>query len=307
MNELLYHTRNLPYGTHGEPLNNITATGLICLQEVLHGQLVDILTDLNGTTSSAESHDPPQGPLWAYLGVGRDDGQQQGEYSPVIYSPQILRVIHWETVWLSPTPSQPSKGWDASSIRILTAVVFQHRATNARFIFCNTHLDDAGSESRKNSIPLILGTIKRFQSQWGPDNSLNQYLPVVLAGDFNSKPEQEAYKAMEASQYLDDAYKHIDVRRQYGDHITFTGFEPDKDKEEQGRIDFVWLGPASKEESDPGAFEGDTSVKTGNNSLRNGPWRWKVDGYAVLPNLFEDGVYASDHRAVVADLSLVYM
>lgn len=32
--------------------------------------------------------------------------------------------------------------------------------------------------------------------------------------------------------------------------------------------------------------------------------RWEVQGYAVLPNLFDDTVYISDHRAVVGDVLL---
>jgi hypothetical protein len=32
---------------------------------------------------------------------------------------------------------------------------------------------------------------------------------------------------------------------------------------------------------------------------------WAVQGYAVLPNQFEDGVYISDHRAVVGDVLLM--
>jgi hypothetical protein len=32
--------------------------------------------------------------------------------------------------------------------------------------------------------------------------------------------------------------------------------------------------------------------------------RWGVQGYAVLPNRFEDGIYISDHRAVVGDVVL---
>jgi hypothetical protein len=32
--------------------------------------------------------------------------------------------------------------------------------------------------------------------------------------------------------------------------------------------------------------------------------QWRVQGYAVLPNRFEDGIYISDHRAVVGDVVL---
>ena len=31
---------------------------------------------------------------------------------------------------------------------------------------------------------------------------------------------------------------------------------------------------------------------------------WDVQGYAVLPNVFEAGIYSSDHRAVVGDTCL---
>jgi hypothetical protein len=31
---------------------------------------------------------------------------------------------------------------------------------------------------------------------------------------------------------------------------------------------------------------------------------WDVVGYSVLPNRFDDGVYYSDHRAVVVDTVL---
>ena len=44
----------------------------ICLQEVLHQQLVDILGGLNSKRNA-----------WAFVGVGRDDGVESGEYSPI--------------------------------------------------------------------------------------------------------------------------------------------------------------------------------------------------------------------------------
>lgn len=31
---------------------------------------------------------------------------------------------------------------------------------------------------------------------------------------------------------------------------------------------------------------------------------WHISGYTVLPNLFDDGIYISDHRAVVGDVAL---
>lgn len=48
------------------------AESFICLQEVLHQQLVDILLGLNSKKKA-----------WAFVGVGRDDGLEAGEYSPI--------------------------------------------------------------------------------------------------------------------------------------------------------------------------------------------------------------------------------
>lgn len=85
--------------------------GIIALQEVLHGQLLDLHSMLN-------EHSPDE--KWKYIGVGRDDGKTKGEYSPIFYNSEIHELISWRYFWLSETPDKPGKGWDASSVRICT-------------------------------------------------------------------------------------------------------------------------------------------------------------------------------------------
>jgi len=259
-----------------------TGAAFICLQEVLHSQLVDLMAGLNGVPNGGKKAEPASGPVWKHIGVGRDDGKRKGEYSPIIYPVQLLELLHHETVWLSPTPEKPSKGWDAGSIRLLTVGVFEHRRTKRRVLAANTHLDNAGSESRRESVAIILRTLQRVHGKWAAGS--NETLGIVLVGDFNSFTTQEAYVAMRESGYLRDLHEEVAPTARYGDIITFTGFGPDQDKDEQGRIDFVWLGPADKPDTE--------SI-------------WKPEGYAVLPNLFEAGVYLSDHRAVVGDVTLL--
>ena len=71
-------------------------------QEVYHSQLLDLSTLLGDT--------------YAHVGVGRDDGQQAGEYSPIFYDQVTFDLVDWTTKWLSPTPDVPgSKGWGAVS------------------------------------------------------------------------------------------------------------------------------------------------------------------------------------------------
>ena len=87
-----------------------STTGIIALQEVLHGQLVDIHGLLNRDTPKK----------WEYIGVGRDDGKTRGEYSPIFYNTEIHELISWRYFWLSETPERPGRGWDAASVRICT-------------------------------------------------------------------------------------------------------------------------------------------------------------------------------------------
>ncbi|KAF9699413.1 hypothetical protein EKO04_002577 [Ascochyta lentis] len=292
LNQLQHETRYLDGSaatvTDMESTDSFAAS-IICLQEVLHDQLVDVLGGLNGLPPSKNGQQSPSnGPIWAHVGVGRDDGGTKGEYSPVIYPVNVFNLLHSETVWLSPTPEKPSKGWDAGSIRILTVAVLEHKSSKRRILACATHLDNEGSKSRENSVIIILEALKRVHKHWSNDS----VMPILLAGDFNSFTDQEAYLGMAKSDFMYDLYNYVPPKRRYGEENTFTGFQPEKDRDEQGRIDFIWLGPKD-------SISEDAADHTSHGL-------WKVDGYSVLPNVFDDGVYASDHRCVVGDTCLFY-
>jgi endonuclease/exonuclease/phosphatase family metal-dependent hydrolase len=241
----------------------------ICLQEVLHNQLGDILAGLN---QEAE----PEAPEWDYIGVGRDDGHEAGEYSPIFYRPATWELIHWETVWLSSTPDIPSKSWDAASIRIVTIAVFIHRQSGKTILAMNTHLDDQGSQSRLEAARIILGKISEYREKVYKQNKPTKVIGTFLAGDFNSEENQEAYQELTVS--LVDAYKEVESSKRYGNDITWTGFG--YEDEPASRIDYVLVEPDHQS------------------------WSLKVNGYAALGNQFDDGVLCSDHRAVVVDLIL---
>jgi endonuclease/exonuclease/phosphatase family metal-dependent hydrolase len=259
LNELVYNTRHI-------------AESFICLQEVLHVQLKDILAGLN---QSAKAEDQ-----WAYIGVGRDDGKTNGEYSPIIYQPATWQLHHWETVWLSETPEKPSKSWDAASTRIVTIGVFKHRGTGKFLLVLNTHLDDQGSRSRFEAARIILRKIDGYL-----DGSYDETISgAVLAGDFNSQETQEAYQALTAEDsLLVDSQNFTEVEERYGNEITWTGFG--YEDEAKKRIDYVLLGPVDKKSA-------------------AAPHPWESLGYAVLASRFDDGVWNSDHRAVVVDAVL---
>ncbi|KAG9234969.1 endonuclease/exonuclease/phosphatase family protein-like protein [Amylocarpus encephaloides] len=235
-------------------------TTFICLQEVLHLQLVDILESLNASSPQKE---------WECIGVGRDDGKQAGEYSPIFYRRTIWKLLEWKTVWLSETPTKPSKGWDAASIRIVTIGIFMHIHSGEHVLVMSTHFDDQGAKSRQESAKLILATIKS-------ETETHKFSTVVLAGDFNSPPGDGAYQTMTGSQSnMVDTSTLVPEDQHYGNVLTFTSFGyVDNDP---SRIDFIFL-------------------RKGDGVL--------CRTFAVLANRFDDGVYLSDHRAVVIDLQL---
>ncbi|KAI9702536.1 MAG: hypothetical protein M1836_001016 [Candelina mexicana] len=263
------------------------AESFICLQEVLHNQLMDILRDLNHESDQASS---PAG--WTYIGVGREDGEQGGEYSPILYRSSVWKLKSNKTVWLSTTPDRPSKSWDAASTRILTIGLFQHIASKKNVVAMNTHLDDQGSESRFEGAKIIL---KEMEGCCRDSVSLaKQHIPVFLTGDFNSEPDQEAYQLLNGNESLvKDVLDFAAAMDRYGHYDTFTGFG--YETEPKKRIDFIFLGPRQ-------AVEG---VESGKDLSRREPaLLWKVEGYSVLESKFDDGIYNSDHRAVVGDVIL---
>ena len=241
--------------------NSLAPATFICLQEVVHNQLVDISAALNQSAGT--------GGDWKYIGVGRDDGKEAGEYSPIFFRPSMWELKTWDTCWLSETPRVPSKGWDAASTRIATVGQFIHRESGKLFIVVSTHFDDQGTKSRKESARLILGVLDDEAVHAGAD-------VVLLAGDFNSPPDDEAYLVVTAHESgMVDVNDLVPEHKRYGNDSTFTGFSDDSDR---ARIDFIFTRKKDKV---------------------------KYRTFAVLANRYDDGVYISDHRACVADFQLL--
>jgi len=239
--------------------NSSNPATFICLQEVLHQQLQDVLESLS------PNHSPDLEDEWDYIGVGRDDGKQAGEYSPIFYRPSVWHLRRWETRWLSETPTVPSKGWDASSIRIVTVGDFIHFETGQDVRVLSTHLDDQGSRSREESAKIILSLTE-----------VNNTSAILLGGDFNSPPDSGAYKIMTSPQStMEDIAMQVRREKRYGNEMTFTSFGHVDNR--PSRIDFVFARKVDK---------------------------LTYRSYGVLANRFDDGVYLSDHRACVADLLL---
>lgn len=164
-------------------------------------------------------------PAYEYIGVGRDDGKQKGEYCAIFYDTRTYKVIMDSTFWLSETPDIPSNGWDANLNRICTYGLFENLHTKERIWFMNTHFDHRGKMARENSARLISERVELINE----DN-----LPLVLMGDFNATVEQKPIQIIKTT--LSDALK-ISEKPFYGPPGTSNGFRMD---EIVRRIDYLF-------------------------------------------------------------------
>lgn len=163
---------------------------------------------------------------YSFVGVGRDDGKDEGEYSAIFYKKNDLEVVKSSTFWLSETPDKVSMGWDAVCNRVCTYALFQHKTTKKKFWVFNTHFDHIGKEARSKSAILILDKIKTL-------NIENH--PVFLTGDFNMEPNHESISLI--SETLKDSKQVSEVV--FGPEGTFNGFHFDQPVTR--RIDYIFV------------------------------------------------------------------
>ncbi|MBR2875916.1 MAG: endonuclease/exonuclease/phosphatase family protein, partial [Clostridia bacterium] len=133
---------------------------------------------------------------YSFVGVGRDDGANKGEYSAIFYLKDKYNLIDSGTFWLSETPDEVSRGWDAACNRICTWAVLENKTTGQRYVHLNSHFDHIGISARANSVDLILSKADEYTD-----------LPVVFTADMNVKEGSTDYKAMTSGSLKDT--KHL--------------------------------------------------------------------------------------------------
>lgn len=166
-------------------------------------------------------------PEYDYVGVGREDGKTEGEFSPVFYKKDIYTVEDSGNFWLSETPDTPSKGWDAVCYRVCSWACLVNKATGEKYVHINTHLDHRGVTARVEGVKMI----KAHAASFGG-------LPVVCTGDFNVPQGTDCYVEMISGNMKDSRFLAPDTT----DCYTFHGFQPE---EIQEIIDFVFVDEAT--------------------------------------------------------------
>lgn len=183
-------------------------------QEVLNNQLNDMLSLLDG---------------YGYIGVGRDDGDKEGEYSAIFYKKSKVEKLDEGWFWLNTTPDKPVKGWDAACVRICTWGKFKDKSSGKNFYFFTLHMDHVGVVARRESAKLIVQKVKEIAAGQ----------PVIITGDFNVDQNNEIYGIFTDSGILKDSYE--DARLRFAENGTFNSFNPEL--RTYSRIDHVFVSP----------------------------------------------------------------
>ncbi|WP_373496147.1 endonuclease/exonuclease/phosphatase family protein [Aquiflexum sp.] len=190
---------------------------IIGTQEGLYHQLEELKTALN----------------FPYIGIGRDKGGKEGEFSAIFYNPDMFTVFEHSTFWLSESPDKPSKGWDAALNRVCTWGKFEDKAGNIFYVF-NIHYDHVGQNAREESSKLVVQKIKEINIEGHP---------VIFIGDFNVKPDNPAYATVLENSNLKDS-RLVSQTPSIGNQGTFNGFNWERLPE--GIIDHIFVSTEIK-------------------------------------------------------------
>ena len=232
--QMLVGTYNIRYKNDGDSLKgevwskrcqvmcdqlNFMSPDIFGAQEVLHVQLIDLLKGLDG---------------YDYIGVGRDDGGQAGEYAAIFYKKDRLRLLDHGDFWISETPDRPGLGWDAACVRICTWGRFSRQTStdDEAFYFFNLHMDHVGVVARREGARLVVRKIREIA----------QGAPVIVTGDFNVDQTDEIYSIFTHSGLLVDSYEAARLR--FAENGTFNSF--DSSIYTPSRIDHVFVSPGAR-------------------------------------------------------------
>jgi len=161
-------------------------------------------------------------PRFSWIGGGRDDGRDAGEFSPILYDSLQVQLLEWQQRWLSDRPdSVGSVGWDAALTRIATLATFKIIASGDTLHVVNAHFDHRGEIAREESARLL--------RQWS-------HASGIVIGDFNFEESSPAYQAITFDHLLNDAAHNFGAQ-QIG---TFRTFDPLSDTSR--RIDYIFYG-----------------------------------------------------------------
>jgi formylglycine-generating enzyme required for sulfatase activity/endonuclease/exonuclease/phosphatase family metal-dependent hydrolase/glycerophosphoryl diester phosphodiesterase len=206
-----------------------------------------------------------------YAAVFYSSDENSGAYpdATILYRTARFELVASGSFWLSPTPDVPwSKGFADGQVvpRIVIWARLHDRIDGIDIVFATTHFDSTDPHQRL-SAPLVLERLSIIASS----------TPIIFVGDLNSEPFHPAYgiltgRAGNLGFHLEDAFALTSVWHVDANTNPTPGYDP------AGRIDHIMVAGGSWSCTD-----------------------WRADLYKYGSSI----KYPSDHRAIIADLSLV--
>ncbi|MQM24545.1 endonuclease/exonuclease/phosphatase family protein [Glycomyces albidus] len=191
---------------------------VLCTQEGRFRQLRELREDLDGYD-------------WIHLGRG---GGSRSESTAILWDASRLAPLDYDHLWLSRRPDRiGSRSWGSATVRMLTWVRFEDKATGKDFHVANVHLDHRSEKARRKGAAMCRDVVRRFLG------------PAVLAGDFNCGPDSRAHAVL-AGGGLSDAWA-VAERRLTPEWGTFNRWKTAP--AEGPRIDWIMVrsGPPREE------------------------------------------------------------
>ncbi|GAA4456353.1 endonuclease/exonuclease/phosphatase family protein [Novipirellula rosea] len=195
----------------------IKGADIIGLQEATRKQIDDLASRL---------------PEFQWYGVGRSDGKDGGEFSPVFWRRDQFEVTRKGTFWLGPDPQAVGENaWGANLPRICSWVEIKSKDNATALLLMNTHFDHQSATARENSAYLLRTKASEIRGE----------LPVVVMGDLNATPQSKPLQNLlaengEGVRFFDAI--ELSDSEPTGPSGTFNGFKAIR---ANGKIDFILL------------------------------------------------------------------
>ena len=161
-------------------------------------------------------------PIYKKIGEHRS-GKTKGEFSGLLIDTSKLEWLSEGQIWLSPTPDEMTKGWDAALERTATWVLVRQVGTSSpSMLLWSTHFDHRGKKARLESAKLIVAKTKELSEG---------EMPIAIMGDFNFVPKSTPYDIFADGGFVPAVPSNTKIG-------TFNAF---KDTTGGRRIDYIFL------------------------------------------------------------------
>ena len=136
-------------------------------------------------------------PRYAHIRGPRYGNVVPHDFNTILFDPERLEPLDTGGFWLSETPEKYSRSWETRVARSATWALFRVLRTGLYILHLNTHLDHVSALARQQGSKLIVRRVAELLEHKVVDP------PVIVTGDFNSRPGNRTYRTFAESGFAD--------------------------------------------------------------------------------------------------------